>query len=592
VERIVKNTDPSVQAAEQSRRQFITNSLRSAGLIVVSTGISANLTACKAGSTRGRFDHGVASGDPLADRVILWTRITPLESGANLDTQTNWVSWQVATDAAFKNIVIFDSAVTDATHDFTIKIDAQGLKPNQKYYYRFITSTHISPTGETRTLPKNHVRQVKFAVVSCSNYPAGLFHVYGEIAQSKDIDAVLHLGDYIYEYPRGGYASNDAAALNREVLPTNELLSLQDYRTRYAQYRSDSNLQAAHQRFPFITVWDDHEIANDAWRQGAENHNPTEGDYRARLSAALQAYAEWMPIRPMVNKDLSGLQRSFQYGDLVNLIMLDTRLAGRDQALELANYFDTQGTFNQTGFATDLADPSRKLIGEKQLNWLKHQLGSSRSSWQVLGQQVLMGTMELPGAIATQQLSIQEFAELAQIAQIAASNPALLTPEQLQKLQLKGHLLRLGKLPYNLDAWDGYPSERAKVLAAAQQHNSNLVVLAGDTHNGWANNLKHQGKAVGVEFATPSVSSPGLEEVLGLSTLPAVLQVEGAVTQLIDNLQYTNLSNRGYMLVTFTHQNVESEWIYIDSVKNPSYAIATDRNYSISVPINTNEISR
>jgi alkaline phosphatase D len=582
-----------MKTSELSRRRFITHSLKGAGLVIVSTGISANLTGCGGGSTKGKFDYGVASGDPLHDRVILWTRVTPLEITNNQNTagaQTNWVSWQVATDAAFKNLVIFDAATTDATRDFTIKIDAQGLKPNKVYYYRFITSTHTSPVGKTKTLPKGYVEQAKFAVISCSNYPAGLFHVYKEIANLKGVDAVLHLGDYIYEYPRGGYASENAATLQREVLPATELLTLQDYRARYAQYRTDLNLQAAHQAMPFITIWDDHEVANDAWRGGAENHNEGEGGFEARLGAAIQAYAEWMPIRPFVDKNIASLQRSFQYGDLVNLIMLDTRIVGRDKQLNIANYFDASGAFNAAAYATAISDPSRRMIGAEQLSWLQGQLGTSHCKWQVLGQQVLMGTMELPAAIATQQLSIAEFAELAQIAQVAATRPELLTLEQLQKLQQKGYLLRLGKLPYNLDAWDGYPVERANVLAAAKQNKSNLVVLAGDTHNAWANNLQLSGEAVGVEFATPSVTSPGLEEFLGLTSLTAAVQAEGAIAQLIDNLRYTNLTNRGYMLVTFTQQQVTSEWIYIDTVKSAEYSIATNRNFAITVPINVNSI--
>ncbi len=575
-----------------SRRDFIAQTLKTAGVVVVSSGIAASLTACSGASIRGRFDYGVASGDPLQDRVIIWTRITPIEQLTKQNSSEVvpiWAAWQVATDANFKNIVVADGASTDASRDYTLKVDVRGLKAGKTYYYRFITASHTSPVGRTKTLPKGTTQQVKLAVVSCSNYPAGLFHVYKELAERSDLDAIVHLGDYIYEYPQGGYASEDAAALGREVLPANELIALQDYRTRYAQYRTDPELQAAHQAHPFITVWDDHEVANDTWREGAENHTANEGNFIVRLKAAIQAYAEWMPIRPAVNNNIAALQRSFQFGDLVNLIMLDTRIVGRDKQLDLANYFTASG-FNAPAFIGDISNPARRLIGAEQLTWLEGQLHNSAQTWQVLGQQIIMGVMELPAAIVTQQLSIAEFAQLAQLAQIAATQPELLSPAQLVQLQQKGPLLRLGNLPYNLDAWDGYPVERANVLASALEANSNFVVLSGDTHNAWANNLTLGGIAAGVEFATPGVTSPGLETYLGLNTQEAILQAEAAVTQLIPGLQYTNLCNRGYMTVTFTPAEVNCEWVFLDTVKSPLYSVDTSRSKTIRVAVNTNTI--
>ncbi len=594
----------TMKLSDFSRREFIARSLKSAGVIVVSTGVTTQLTACD-GSVFGQFLHGVASGDPLSDRVILWTRVSPVNNEDIFPVKKHhkqkkaekfndyaegiWVEWEVAKDKRFRKVVIRDAAVTSPEHDYTLKVDAAGLKPNTKYYYRFKTANGKSAVGCTKTLPVGDVSSVKFAVVSCSNYPAGFFHVYGEVAKIPELDAVLHLGDYIYEYGREGYASEDAAALGREVEPPSEIISLSDYRTRYAQYRTDPQLQAAHAAAPFISVWDDHEITNDTWKDGAENHNEGEGPFAERLAAALQAYAEWMPIRPAVDENVAALQRSFQYGDLVNLSMLDTRIVARDQQLNLSDYFDATGQFDAAAYAAAVSDPNRSLIGDEQLAWLAGEFSKS-AIWQVLGQQVLIGTMELPAAIVTLQLSLQEFAELATIAQIAATNPELLTPEQLQLLAEKGFLLQLGNLPYNLDAWDGYPVDRAKLLTAAAQHNSNLVVLAGDTHNAWANNIKLSDANVAVEFATSSVSSPGLEDFLGLADQTAILQTEAGLMQLIEGLQYNNISDRGYLAVEFTPDDVTANWVFVDTIKSAEYSVIDNRSKTITVAVGANKI--
>ncbi len=569
-----------------SRRRFILQTLKSSGFCIASSGIAGTLTSC--GGDDGTFEHGVASGDPLSDSVIIWTRVTPLKPEHTNSAVT--VFWQVATDPEFNQVVVSGSAKTTAERDYTLKVDIGSLQPATQYYYRFLSGFRSSPVGFTKTLPEGEVTSTKLAVVSCSNYPAGYFHVYNAIAQRTDLDAVLHLGDYIYEYARGEYASENAAALNREVLPETEILSLADYRARYAQYRSDPDLQAAHHNQPFICVWDDHEITNDAWRNGAENHQENEGPYATRLQAALQAYAEWMPVRPPVDSDIAALARNFQFGNLVNLNMLDTRLVARDKQLQLSDYFDADGTFNAAAYGADIGDPERSLLGQDQRSWLQHQL-TTPAKWQVLGQQVLMGTMELPAAVVTQQLSIAEFAELAQLAQLAQTNPEALSEAQRQLLAEKGPLLQLGNLPYNLDAWDGYPAERAALLASAQQIQGDLVVLAGDTHNAWANNLRLNDEAVGVEFATSSVSSPGLESFLGLTTPESVAQTESALTQLIPNLQYANLSDRGYLSLSFSPSEVRAEWIFVSNIQDTHYDLLAERNQSLTVAHGSKQIS-
>ncbi|MGI2259017.1 alkaline phosphatase D family protein [Shewanella sp. GXUN23E] len=566
-----------------SRRDFLAMSARGIGAAVVSYGLWGCGSSEKEASVAASFLHGVASGDPLHDAVILWTRATPQQSGSVL------VSWQVALDKEFKQLVNAGDMRTDADRDYTVKVDARGLESGQSYYYRFMTGGETSPVGMTKTLPEGAVSQVKFAVMSCANFPAGYFNVYDMAAGESELDAVLHLGDYLYEYGRGGYASEDAAALGREVLPQGELLALSDYRTRYAQYKTDSSLQKLHQAVPFIVVWDDHEVANDAWKGGAENHQQDEGDYDARKLAALQAYFEWLPIRPYREDDNEEIFRSFSYGDLVDLHMLDTRIIGRDQQLDFNTYIDpATGAFDGAQFQADVASDQRTMLGQLQLIWLQGQLLSANGKWQVLGQQVLMGKMFLPAAIATQQLSVAQYAQLGALAQLAARAQAgdpTLTAQELAYLQANQHLLtpqalallQLPAIPYNLDAWDGYAYEREVVLGTAKSRQQNLVVLAGDTHNAWANDLRDvNGDVVGVEFATASVSSPGLELYLGLSP-QEIAPTEAAIVSLVSDLKYANIGDRGYMTVTFTPEAVTSQWRYVSTIKSQEYSELTDR---------------
>ena len=570
-----------------TRRDFLAMSAKGAGAVVVSYG----LMGCSSDDddvVSGQFLQGVASGDPAADAVILWTRVTPDVEGDIT------VSWEVATDSNFSQVVTNGQTVTNKNRDYTVKVDAVGLEAGQQYYYRFKAGETVSEMGQTRTLPEGSVASVKLAVMSCANFPAGYFNVYEMAAQQNDLDAVVHLGDYLYEYARGEYASEHAVELGREVLPAGELFLLDDYRTRYSQYRSDASLQKLHAKVPFITVWDDHEVANDTWKDGAENHNDGdgEGDFDQRKQAALQAYFEWLPIRPWSEGNHEEIYRSFNYGNLVDLHMLDTRVLARDKQLEYSQYIDaTTGAFNSSTFLADVTDTNRTLLGQTQLLWLQQTLLQSTAKWQVLGQQVLMGKMLMPAAIATQQMSIPQFAELAGLAQLAgraqAGDPTL-TAEELAYLQANQAkltpeviaLLQLPAIPYNLDAWDGYAYEREVILATAKSLQHNLVVIAGDTHNAWASDLTDSGgDIVGIEFATSSVSSPGLEYYLGLSDaeMPAT---EAAIVGLIADLKYANLKDRGYLLLTFTENEVRSDWQYVDTILDKTFVQLDARGYS------------
>jgi alkaline phosphatase D len=529
--------------------------------------------AALSGCEFGNFDflHGVASGDPLATRVILWTRVTPdavieesrvqleREAGRNrearqrLDELRNApIVWEISRDRHFRHVVAAGTALARADNDYTVKVDVGGLEPATTYHYRFRCSGAVSTTGRTRTLPRGSVAQARLAVVSCSNYPAGYFNVYAAIAGRDDLDAVLHLGDYLYEYDAAGYASEHAEQLGRIVDPTSELLALADYRARHAQYRRDVDAQAMHAALPMIAVWDDHELANDAWTGGAENHDEaSEGAWSQRRAAAIRAYHEWMPTRLPDAQRPDRIYRSFDFGDLVSLHMLDTRVLGRDKQLALTDFFGPAG-FDAAAYAAAIGNPARQLLGAEQTSWLQNQLGRSTALWQVLGQQVLIGRMNVPLPLLT-GTPVSVYATAAAKAQ--AGLP--LTPQEQA-------LLAQPSLPYNLDAWDGYAAARETVLGFARQFDRNLVVLSGDTHNAWANDLADAaGHPIGVEFATPSVTSPGFEQIFpeeDPTTFAAALQA------LIGPLVYADTSRRGYLVVTATRAEMRADWHYVDGI--------------------------
>ncbi|RJP64626.1 MAG: alkaline phosphatase [Comamonadaceae bacterium] len=529
-----------------------------------------------------RFDHGVASGDPLSDRVVLWTHAR--RRFTNLPVV---MRWEVARDPGFRHLVSAGWVTARAENGFTAKVDARGLKAGRSYYYRFRTLFDVSPVGMTRTLPAAGVHSVKLAVFSCANYPAGFFHAYGEAVRAG-AEYALHLGDYIYEYPADGYASEDAEALGRLSTPANEILTLADYRARYAQYRSDPDLKQLHASMPMIAVWDDHEITNDAYVSGAENHTEGtgeggEGAFRTRLATALKVYHEWMPIRTPDLRDLRKIYRSFDFGGLVSLHMLETRVLARERQVQVGDLINPATA--PTAIAT-LASPTRQLLGSEQMAWLTRQMTASRATWQVLGQQVLMGRMEFPASIL-QVLNPADTSPEAQAAAARAINdylvakataaqaPQLLTPQQQALLNPQLN----PKLGYNLDAWDGYPAARELLLGTAAALGKRVVVLAGDTHNAWHNDLTLlNGTKVGEEFATPGVSSPGLEEYL--VTLPPV-QTAAIFRGVIDTLNYAETARRGFLLMTFTAEAAVGEWYLLDTVKSTGYAVSMDHSATL-----------
>jgi len=583
--------------AKITRRELIQKSLFGFGAL----SLSAGFTGCNDSSDREsktlqvNFEHGVASGDPLQDRVILWTRLTPNDSSARLQ-----VTWEIALDDQFKQIIKTDKVTTAKAQDFTVKVDATNLKPDQRYFYRFSFGNKFSPVGQTKTLPINPTK-VSFAVCSCANYPAGYFYVYREMAK-QDVDVVIHLGDYIYEYGQGGYATEDAVKLGRTLAADNnqEIIKLDDYRKRYALYRKDKDLQTLHHRHPFIVIWDDHELANDTWRDGAENHQANEGSFLDRKLAALQAYFEWMPIRPISANDHLNIYRQFDFGTLVQLTMLDTRILARDKQLEYTDYITASGMDFQR-FQTDLTNQNRTLMGYTQREWLQQKLAQSKATWNVLGQQVLMGKILIPAELlvplsavlsgnATQEVLNQINTMIMELVQlkmrVLQGDPTLTAIE-------KARLTTVA--PYNLDAWDGYYVEREILYNTLKALNKKVVVLAGDTHNAWSSELYSQaGDFVGVELATSSVSSPGIEKYLNIP-VEQLQQFEMAFTTLIDELDYTNLNQRGYLNVSFTATQVQADWIYVNTIKEPQYTVDTKRGHQVVLNnqlVNTRSIKK
>ena len=561
------------------------------------------------------FEHGVASGDPTESSVILWTRVSrtnfrDIHDDEQLSgTYDANVSWRVATDESFANVVNSGSTKVGSETDFTLKVDAQNLQSNTKYFYQFTVGPNSSVIGKTKTLPSGTVDQVKLAVVSCSNYASGYFNVYKEIAQMGDLDAIIHLGDYIYEYADSGYGSL------RKLEPTHELINLADYRMRHALHKKDSNSQQMHASLPMIAVWDDHEVANDTWISGAENHDATtEGNFAARKASAIKAYFEWMPIRPVTPGVDGRVYRQFKFGDLVNLLMLDTRQAGRDQQLSYASFLTADGSFDAEKFQTELASTTRTMLGAEQKTWLKESLSSSIETWQVLGSQVLMMKNNLPSAVLLPDplAPLVEFAEYGQIATAFQTYSFFLgngvdndkdsmlaaglteeqwqlatNPEKTKYLDTSAYPF----IPYNLDAWDGYYYEREEIYATSKALNKNLIVLSGDTHNAWAGRLVDQSnEVVGIQYATASVSAPGFDSTLNYD-LQTVRATEPGVVQIIDDLDYINMREKGVMVVTFTPEAAQAEWKFISTVESETYTIETSVGKVLTSKIGEKTIS-
>lgn len=550
-----------------ARRGFVIK-MSSVAAVLASGGV---LTACGGSSPvlngeMAAFNYGVASGDPLADRIILWTH-------AKVSTDDSVeLTWQMAADASFSSVLFSGKVTAGKDSGFTAKVDATGLAANTEYYYRFVAPNNsISPVGRTRTLPVGNVDQVKLAVFSCSDYPAGYFNAY-DSAVSSGAQFALHLGDYIYEYKDGVFPPVAAQVAGRVSAPASEIVTVADYRARHALHKADPYLKALHARMPMIAIWDDHEFANNAWMDNAENHNPaTQGTWAARKAAASQVYHEWMPIRTPDTSNLLKIYRSFDFGNLLSLHMLDTRIIGREQAPDRT--LDAQGR--------DIADPkflpyafnkNKQLLGTTQQAWLDAQMTASKATWQVLGNQTVMGRVQLPASVLSTNLSAES---------VTAYLTAKATPAAAQTQAQKDLLdpAKNPKISYNFDNWEGYPNARDAVFNSAAKLKAagkKFLVLSGDSHNAWFNKLTlPDGTQVGAEFAGMSVTSGGFESVFPPAVVPPAT-LAGTIKALVDDITYIDTYRRGYMLITVTPAQAKGEYVYVSTVTSSSYTTSTD----------------
>lgn len=526
------------------RRKFLKSVL--AGVLIIAASVRSRFSVATAPSV---FRHGIASGDPTEASVILWTRVS-VDSSRAVDLR-----WRVAKDLGMTEILASGHTRTGAAKDFTVKVDAGGLPSGSTLYYQFSVADEQSQVGRTRTLPDDQPETVRLAVVSCSNHPAGFFNVYREIARRSDLDAVLHLGDYIYEYGMPGYATANAEALGRIPQPLNELHSLQDYRQRYAQYKSDPDSQAMLASLPLIAVWDDHELANDSWRTGAEGHSQDEGRWAARRDAAIQAYFEWMPIRGRPRGGRTKIFREFRFGKLVSLLMLDTRFHGRDPQPYVGE------NVSRESIAAALNDPKRRMLGSAQEGWLRKRLkGASDTTWQILGQQVLV----------TELIT----ANLEPL--VDPDGPSTISKERLQRIIERSK----DNPPTVLDTWDGYPLAREDLYAGLANYASNPIVLSGDLHTNLAADLvpKNAAKPVAVEFMAGAVSSPVLSDVLPEYEPNSV---RDATLEQNPNLKYLDIRYRGWLCLTLTAEQCSGEWFLIDTVKSRDYKSWLDKRLTV-----------
>ena len=511
------------------------------------------------------FRHGVASGDPMSESVVIWTRISGLAG-----EQTVSVRWEVAEDAAFAAVVAAGEKLASPAADWTVKTVADGLNPGGAYYYRFQAGAETSPIGRTRTLPEGAVETAQFAVVSCSNYPFGYFNVYDQIARRDDLNAVIHLGDYIYEYGHDGYGGEVGARLGREHDPAHEILTLVDYRRRHAQYKADPSSRAMHAAHPLIMIWDDHETTNNSWKDGAQNHQPeTEGDYQERITAALRAYYEWMPVRdPEPGGARAALFRRYDFGDLLTLVALETRLMARSRQLEYSDVVPTlKSAEDIEKFRKDvLGAADREMLGASQLGFVGEAFrGASAAGrpWRVLANQIIMADV------------------------VAPNLEPHVTEEDIVKLEQEWDQARafvefskLG-LPTNLDAWDGYPAARERLYATLNDAGAEgAIVVTGDTHTWWANDLSTaSGAPFGVELGVNSVTSPSpyRREFLG---------GKGEDYALLTNrenksVRYLAGDDHGYILLSLTPDEGEARFMAVDTVESAAYNSFEKARFSI-----------
>ncbi|WP_237296694.1 alkaline phosphatase D family protein [Streptomyces sp. 3211] len=503
---------------------------------------SLGASAAHAAGTAPAFLHGVASGDPLPDGVLLWTRVTPTPEavpGSGLGPATQ-VGWEVASDKAFSQVVASGTVTAGAAADHTVKVDVRGLQPQTPYWYRFTAGGSVSPAGRTLTTPAHETTTagVRFGVVSCANWEAGYFSAYRHLAARTDLHAILHLGDYIYEYQSGGYP--EAKYTVRQHEPKHEIVSLADYRTRHGKYKTDADLQALHQAHPVIAIWDDHEFANDAWNGGAENHTPgAEGEWAARAAAAKQAYFEWMPVRASV---AGTCYRRLRFGTLADLHLLDLRSFRSQQAKVGSGSVD---------------DPERTITGRAQLDWLKSGLAGSPATWKLVGTSVMISPVA--------------FGSL---------------PAHLLKPLTKLLGLPEGGIAANVDQWDGYTDDRKELLGHLKDRGvKNTVFLTGDIHMAWANEVPmnmatYPGSGTAAtEFVVTSVTSDNLDDILHVLPDTLSLVAESAIKAANWHVKWLDMDAHGYGVLDVTAERSQMDYYAVSDKRQPGATSAWTRSY-------------
>lgn len=498
------------------------------------------------------FRHGVASGDPLPDAVVLWTRITPTPAatpGSGLGPQS-LVRWEIARDPGFGAVVAAGEVRTSADSDHTVKINASGLAPRTWYHYRFTVLSGpatgaVSPVGRTCTAPATgaDVAKIRFGVVSCANWEAGYFAAYRHLAAQPALDAVVHLGDYFYEYETGRYTGKTGTVRPHD--PRHEIVTLRDYRTRHAQYKTDPDLARLHRDLPFICIWDDHESSNDSWSGGAENHQAGEGSWAARRTAALRAYAEWMPIRPAVDTAGRHLFRRLRFGRLLELSMLDLR-----------SYRDLQVSARSAA----IDDPARTILGRAQMSWLTNGLTSSETRWKIVGNPVMIA-------------------------------PVLIPPLDPQTTGAVTALLGIPRegIPYNADQWDGYAADRQRLLESLRRNRvDNVVFITGDIHSSWACDIPADpanypgGGSVATELVGTSITSTNIDDMLNVPANTAGVAVSSAFAATNHHVRWSEFDAHGYSVLTVTPAATQMDWYFVHDKTNPRSGQYYAKSYRVA----------
>ncbi|MGV3540218.1 MAG: alkaline phosphatase D family protein [Rufibacter sp.] len=514
------------------RRGFLKMTERGAGLLVGFSllgpfsffGCSRPTTATvsnqlPSGSASYPFKLGVASGDPLPDGVVLWTRLAPapLTGDGGMPPQPVQVSWEISKDKSFSKINKKGTETAEPALCHSVHVEVEGLEPDTWYYYRFRTGADVSPVGRTKTAPKQkaQVKQLNFAFLSCQSFPGGYYTAYEHLVK-EELDVVFFLGDYIYE-------SKGPEEGPRTHLPLKAVFTLEEYRIRYGQYKSDPALQAAHAAFPWIVAPDDHEVTNN-WGGDEPPFNTKE--FLDRRMAGFQAYYENMPLRKsaLPEKMQMQLYRKFTYGNLVEFNLLDTRQYRSGPAC----YGKPQPS------CPERLDLSRTMLGNAQEKWLFNNLKTSTAKWNVLAQQVIF-----------------------------AQRDEMVGPET----KITGY-----------DRWDGYVASRNRLFEVIKQNNiKNLVVLTGDSHQNWVNDLKEDfdnpaSAVLGTEFGGTSVSSLGNGTDIS----------NGGKSAMAANphIKFVN-SQRGYVRCTLTPEQMVTDFRVVPYIETPGAPINTRATFVV-----------